>query len=95
MRFEVFYIITAPITFFMLVQFAALAWIDNRAHWLFRLLAALFIVQDVIYNATVGTLLFWERPREWLFTDRLKRWGDDWRVDRFKRVLNRLDPGHV
>ena len=40
---------------------------------------------DVIFNATWGTVIFRELPREWLFTDRLKRhWRgkDDARKER-------------
>lgn len=30
-----------------------------------------FIVGDILYNWTVGSFIFWERPRQALFTDRL------------------------
>ena len=93
--FEITYLIAAPVTLWMLMQFAFLAWLKPRVPILFKPLAVIFIVQDVIYNAVFGSLFFIERPREWLFTDRLKRWHGDWRVERFARVLNALDPGHV
>ena len=95
MRFEITYLIAAPVTLWMLVQFAFLAWLKPRVPILFKPLAVIFVVQDVIYNAVFGSLFFAERPREWLFTDRLKRWSGDWRVERFARVLNALDTGHV
>ncbi len=59
------------------------------------------IVSDVIFNWTVGTVICLEFPREFLFTDRLKRhWrGDDEkmkkRVDRWVKLVNMIDPGHV
>jgi len=56
------------------------------------LLGALY---DVVLNAIVGSLIFWERPKEWLFTSRCERWlsDDTWRGTRarwFCRVM--LDP---
>ena len=32
-----------------------------------------FMAMNVVFNATVGSFIFWEPPREWFFTDRLKR----------------------
>jgi len=63
--------------------------------------SAIAIIADVGFNATWGTWIFRELPREFLFTDRLKRhWRSDdeeqkarakpW-VDR----VNMIDPGHV
>jgi len=75
-----------------------LSWITTVPVYLWSVIA---ILADVGFNATWGTAVFRELPREWLFTDRLKRhWhGDDeiqkararsW-VDR----VNFIDPGHV
>lgn len=64
-------------------------------------------LSDVIFNATWGTIIFRELPREWLFTDRLKRhWypSDIKFMDSKKqkdraapwvRRVNLIDPGHV
>ena len=34
------------------------------------------VLSDVLFNAIVGTLVFRELPREFLFTDRVKRWDN-------------------
>lgn len=43
--------------------------------------AVLFLFMDVAFNLVVGTIIFLEPPREWLFTARVSRLndGDDWR----------------
>lgn len=64
--------------------------------WLF-----IGITSDVIFNWTWGTVICRELPREFLFTDRLKRhWrGDDERmkrrIERWVKLVNMIDPGHV
>ena len=95
--FEIRHLIAAPVTLALLLQFAALAWLMPRLpRPVFWVIAVPFIIQDVLYQITVGTFLFWERPREFMFTTRLKRLdGIDPHVERFKNVLNELDKGHV
>jgi hypothetical protein len=64
--------------------------------WLF-----IGITADVIFNWTWGTVICRELPREFLFTDRLKRhWrGDDERmkrrIERWVKLVIMIDPGHV
>ena len=53
------------------------------------------IVADVVFNATWGTVIFRELPKEWLFTDRLKRHRDNPRAARWIARVNLIDPGHV
>lgn len=59
------------------------------------------IIADVIFNAIWGTLIFRELPKEWLFTDRLKRhWhGEDLeqkaRAHPWVKRVDLIDPGHV
>jgi len=59
------------------------------------------LTADVLFNWTWGTVICREFPREFLFTDRMKRhWrgNDEEMKDRIKnwvRVLNLIDPGHV
>ena len=55
------------------------------------------VVADVIFNWLIGTLIFREFPREFLFTTRVKRHAKDgtelgalWATR-----LNRIMPGHV
>lgn len=59
------------------------------------------LIADVLFNATWGTVVFRELPKEFLFTDRLKRhWRGTDEVQKnraapwVKRV-NLIDPGHV
>jgi hypothetical protein len=100
--FEVRYLVAAPITVVMLIWFIVLAMLDRAfgrvaLFSVFLPLSLPFVVLDVIYNLIIGTWLFLDAPREWLFTDRLKRYQaqDMWLDDRFVLVLNAVDEGHV
>lgn len=59
-----------------------------------------FMVLNAAFNITCGTFIFWEWPREWFFTDRLKRHKAGDNVDRARiaqmlcREMNKADPGH-
>jgi len=65
------------------------------------------ILLDIQFNIIFGTLYYLEPPREFLFTDRIKRWkgkqfSDSWignwrkyNHTRFLHDLNIIDPGHV
>jgi len=60
------------------------------------------LVLDVIWNATYGTFLFKELPKEWTFSERLSRHWDyknlNWRYDKaavWAAWLNHVDPGHI
>lgn len=59
------------------------------------------LVADVLFNVIWGTIIFRELPKEWLFTDRLKRhWRSEnarsWhRAEPWVRRVNLVDPGHV
>ena len=43
---------------------------------------ALAVAVDVVVNLVLGTLVFFDRPREWTVSARLARYlpGDDWRA---------------
>lgn len=73
----------------------SLFWLVNILPW-----AAVGLLLDLAFNATAGSIMYLEVPREWLFTSRCKRHKDDagWRghVARWwARQLNQIDPGHV
>lgn len=62
------------------------------------------LVVDVVWNITVGSVVYRELPREWLFTTRTKRHfyqktsRDKRRLEvatKWARRLNWIDPGHV
>lgn len=82
----------------MKVRKDELSWITKVPVYLWFVIA---ILADVGFNATWGTWIFRELPREFLFTSRLKRhwYGDSERqkqrakswVDR----VNFIDPGHI
>lgn len=55
-----------------------------------------FMIIDVLYNWTVGTILFVEFPRELLYTSRLQRhktYGSEFAAS-CCQILNRWDEGH-
>ena len=56
---------------------------------------------DVLLNAVVGTIVFLDPPREWLFTARLQRYKREtigWRSSTAwwmcEHLLNQFDEGH-
>lgn len=55
-----------------------------------------FLVLDVLYNWLFGTIIWWEFPKEFLYTDRLKRKKLEGYEDAFEqcRMLNKFDPDH-
>lgn len=60
-----------------------------------------FMLLNVMFNAFAGSLIFWELPREWFFTDRLKRHKRSPKNAETLRVatmicqeMNKADPGH-
>ena len=92
--------VAAPITLLVLAWFSFYAWLNTfMPRQVVVAIAFLtgFVFVDVLYNVTVGTFLFWERPRELLFTSRLQRLhdADVSATQRFVVVLNTLEPGHV
>ena len=92
-----------PFTSILQAQFMFLFWIKPRVdrHKVLWIIVAplvlLFLVQDFLYQVIVATFVFMEWPRDLLFTGRIKRLDKvgDWRAERFKNVLNEIDPGHV
>lgn len=72
-----------------------LFWTINLLPW-----AVVGLTLDASFNATVGTLMFAELPREWLFSARVQRHyrGGGWRRDIaswWGRQLNQIDPTHI
>lgn len=58
------------------------------------------LVFDVLWNWLIGSFIFLEIPRELLFTSRVKRHvrGVGWRqhkAQKWARIMNKIDPGHV
>lgn len=103
LRFARFALFIIP-TLFAWGPFAALMWADKNVRnpvlrGLIWIPGGFFYALDVVFNCTIGSLVWWEVPpdREALYTDRLKRKvregavGADWQAS----ILNKLDPGHV
>lgn len=59
-----------------------------------------FMAFNAVFNATIGTVIFAELPREWFFTDRLKRMKESFDPEIAEvarsicRQMNKADPGH-
>jgi hypothetical protein len=90
-----------PFTFPMMISLLALSKIHKEflPRWTawFNPLFYIFVILDVVYNIVVGSVLFWEWPKEWLFTTRVQRrvdQGDNHAIF-IGHVLNRLDPNHI
>lgn len=71
-------------------------------------LVVLVLAVDVVWNITLGSLIYRELPREWLFTTRTQRHYDELtiaydqlsglrkeRAVYWAGVLNAIDPGHI
>jgi hypothetical protein len=101
--------LVGPISWFVLMCYAVLFGIlrkmNYNGHFELKFipiypLAAAFILLDVLFNLIIGSFVFLERPREFLFTDRLKRHkaGPDGDYKEFAiyicKIMNRYDPGH-
>lgn len=76
------------------------AHLAKRLNWLTYGLAVPYLLVgvaiDVLFNATVGSLIFWERPKEWFLTQRMIRYikgPDCWRKRLSTWVCDKtLDP---
>ena len=92
-------------TYIYYVSVIKIVEVRDKIHLLMKLLIIPHLILgvglDVLVNLIIGSLLGLERPREWLFTARLKRWkasGNAWQ----RRVahwlceggLNPIDPNH-
>lgn len=72
------HLLTGPLTlviyllyaFGMTVHNRLTGWKQKAWYWTY---GVCFYVLDVLYNWTVGTFIWWEFPRETLFTTRLER----------------------
>lgn len=83
---------------------AAMFWlyslaVTRQGVWRY-IIGAPFMFLNAAFNATCGSFIFWELPREIFFTDRLKRHKAGDNADRRRvaemlcREMNKADPGH-
>jgi len=67
-------------------------------HWVIGIpMAIVFLPLDVLVNTILGTLIFLELPKEWLFTQRLDRHGKNgskFAIWVCKYLLNPFDEDH-
>ena len=69
--------------------------------WVYAPLVVVVLLLDVTFNLIFGTLFFREIPREWLFTNRVKRHIKESRGRELSTamywagILNAIDPRHV
>lgn len=74
--------------------------LKRKGWWVMYPYGIAFAVLNVLHNWTVATILFWELPREWFTTQRLRRWklSDDPSRRELAHLLggllNRHDIGH-
>jgi hypothetical protein len=55
-----------------------------------------FLILDVLYNFIIGSIIWWELPKELLYTERLKRKKREGYEEAFKQCekLKKYDPTH-
>ena len=99
MHYEIRYLIASPLLLALYVQYVAVYRLRN-SRWTLPLaviwvpLGLAFAAQNIAFNAVVGSFIFWERPRQWFFSDRIRASTPD-RQERYKRLLNPHDKGHI
>lgn len=96
--FEMRYLMIAPLMLWLYWQYILVYLIINKMpdpwRWLFLPFGLAFAVQNALFNLTGGWFLYWERPRQVYFSDRI-RFGSEERKERFRRLLNPYDPNHI
>ena len=106
LAFEARLMLAAPYVWATLLQFAVLVTLWRLMGRRYDLLTAVtlgpfylvFLVQNLTFNALVGSFIFWELPREIGFSTRLirhKEEGGTYGSARIARILNFFDPGHI
>lgn len=106
--FELRYLIAAPITLIMLIQFAVLWWTFYRffgertklVYVIYGIPATIYSIENFLYNTFVATFIFWDRPREFATSDRLRRYTYEtphevYGVSRMANAVNYWDPNHI
>lgn len=90
LSFEIKYLSMSPFTFALLIQFAILMWLQRNIKkpfiYLFYPLAAIFLIEDFIYQIIPGTIMFGELPKDILFTGRLNEL-----IRQTRQILELLD----
>jgi hypothetical protein len=86
----------AALLMFWLYSFAV-----TRDGWVRIAIGVPFMALNCLFNATCGSFIFWELPREWFFTDRLKRHKRELKDGERQKLayllceeMNKADPGH-
>ena len=97
--FELRYLIVALPMLWLYWQYAVVyLCMNSRAKWPLAVvwvpLGVAFALQNIAFNLTCGTFLYWQRPRQWYFSDRIRQ-GSEERKERFRRLLNPYDPDHI
>lgn len=101
LTYEIRYLIAAPALLWLYWQYAFVYWCMGRARYIAVILAPVwvplglaFVVQNITFNLTFGSFIFWERPRQWYFSDRIRA-TDEQRKRRYRVLLNAWDEGHI
>jgi len=98
------HLLVGPITSVLYAYYAVIFTIHHKwkddlgfVYWvLYFTLGFPFLVLDILYNWIIGTILFAEFPRQWLFTQRLarhKKKGSAY-AQHMCKLLDYFDPGH-
>ena len=100
--------IVAPITLFVLASYAAVMYPYNRVWggvirpttYILLPLALWLALVNTLYNAIVATFVFWDWPREWFTSDRMRRYVYDappapYGTQRYVVSLNYWDKEHI
>jgi len=75
--------------------------------WPLYIWLAYGVLLDIIFNATYATIVFRELPKEFLFTQRIKRWIETSEANpsvsnkrialakRWRTRINKIEPNHI
>jgi len=98
MWFEIRYLSISLVMLWIYWQYAVTYLLMNNFYkstmiiWL--PLGVVFALQNIVFNLTFGSYLFWEKPQQWFFSDRIRS-APEARQRRFKKLLNGPDPDHI
>jgi hypothetical protein len=98
MWYEVRYLIAAPAMLALYSLYVAYYRIWNWAGWWLAPVSIpigmTMAICNIAFNLTVGSFVFWERPKQIFFSDRIRSAPLERKV-RYQKLLNPHDLGHI
>jgi len=101
MWYEVRYLIASPALLWLYWQYVVTYRWYNAPKWftyllspVFAPMAVAFVLQNILFNLTFGSFIFWEKPTTTFFTGRINN-AEEYRKVRYRKLMNPHDPDHI